>query len=307
MKCSSLEQLLSENDAQLLHIYFGHIAVHLLPLMRHWPKPSVVSFHGADVMVDLDKPRYRAATKEMLAAARLVLVRSQSLARAVDALGCPVEKIRMHRTGIPLGGNRSFQARVWPNDGAWRLLQAGRLIEKKGFQTSLRAFAAFQRAESRRALHDRRRRTAAGASCKLWRANLAWPIGFDSSAFSRRRNCASSSIGRTFFCIRASAARTEIRKAFRTRCSKRWPADCRSSRPATAEFRKRSSTERAAFWSDERDHAALAEALLDWTRRPEALAQLARPARSAVAEKFEQRAQARELENFYFEALERGP
>jgi hypothetical protein len=33
------------------------------------------------------KPHYRAATREMLAAARLVLVRSQSLARAVAALG----------------------------------------------------------------------------------------------------------------------------------------------------------------------------------------------------------------------------
>ncbi|MGH7938260.1 MAG: glycosyltransferase, partial [Chthoniobacterales bacterium] len=42
-------RVLSEYDAQLLHVYFGHIAGHLLPLMRRWPKPVVVSFHGADV------------------------------------------------------------------------------------------------------------------------------------------------------------------------------------------------------------------------------------------------------------------
>ena len=132
----------NNNEAQLLHIYFGHIAVHLLPLMRHWPKPTVVSFHGADVLVDLDKPRYRAATREMLAAARLVLVRSQSLARAVEELGCAADKIRLHRTGIPLA-EIPFRERIWPNDGTWKFLQAGRLIEKKGFQTSLRAFAAF--------------------------------------------------------------------------------------------------------------------------------------------------------------------
>ena len=47
-------------------------------------------------------------------------------------------------TGIPLE-EVAFRLRTWPNDGAWKLLQAGRLIEKKGFQTSLRAFAAFQR------------------------------------------------------------------------------------------------------------------------------------------------------------------
>src|SRR5688572_13342974 len=61
-----LIRILDEQKAQLLHIYFGHIAVHLLPLIRAWSKPSVVSFHGADVMVDLDKPAYRAATQEML-------------------------------------------------------------------------------------------------------------------------------------------------------------------------------------------------------------------------------------------------
>src|ERR1044072_2545674 len=41
-----LEHLLAQNETQLLHIYFGHIAVHLQPLVQHWPKPSVVSFHG---------------------------------------------------------------------------------------------------------------------------------------------------------------------------------------------------------------------------------------------------------------------
>jgi len=66
---------LERADAQLLHIFFGHIAVHLLPLIYAWPKPSIVSFHGADVLVDMDKPAYREATKEMLAAFRRVLLR----------------------------------------------------------------------------------------------------------------------------------------------------------------------------------------------------------------------------------------
>ena len=83
-----IKHLLEENEAQLLHIYFGHIAVHLLPLILHWRPPTVVSFHGADVLVELDKPHYRAATREMLAAARLVLVRSESLARARGGVGC---------------------------------------------------------------------------------------------------------------------------------------------------------------------------------------------------------------------------
>src|SRR5438045_8156727 len=35
-------------DARLLHIFFGHIAVHLLPLIRALRRPRIVSFHGAD-------------------------------------------------------------------------------------------------------------------------------------------------------------------------------------------------------------------------------------------------------------------
>ena len=139
---NQLRSVLKKTRASLLHIYFGHIAVHLLPLIRAWDKPSLVSFHGADVLVDLEKPAYRAATKEMLDAVRLVLVRSESLAHALTNLGCPREKIRLQRTGIPLD-EIPFQPRPAPIDGHWRLLQAGRLIAKKGIETSLRAFAQF--------------------------------------------------------------------------------------------------------------------------------------------------------------------
>ena len=84
---SELLSVLSETRARLLHIYFGHIGVHLLPLIRAWKNPSIVSFHGADVMVDMNKPAYREATLQMLDAVTLVLVRSESLRRAVVDLG----------------------------------------------------------------------------------------------------------------------------------------------------------------------------------------------------------------------------
>ena len=127
---------------RVLHVYFGHIAVHLLPLLRKPPVPVVVSFHGADAMVDMNKPAYLDATEEMLGLARLVLVRSESLAERIVALGCPREKVRIHRTGIPLD-RFHFVRRHPPEDGAWRFFQACRLIAKKGLHTSLRAFAKF--------------------------------------------------------------------------------------------------------------------------------------------------------------------
>ena len=135
---------LEKSGAKVLHVYFGHIGVHLLPLLEICPLPVIVSFHGADAQIDLHKPAHLARTRRMLERATLLLVRSESLAERLIALGAPREKIRLHRTGIPLDEIR-FTPRTAPADGAWHCVQAGRLIAKKGLGTSLRAFAEFAR------------------------------------------------------------------------------------------------------------------------------------------------------------------
>jgi glycosyltransferase involved in cell wall biosynthesis len=140
----SLLRVLGETRARLLHIYFGQIAVHLLPLIRAWDNPSIVSFHGADVMVDMNKAAYRNATLQMLDAVKLVLVRSESLRRALIDLGCDPKKIEIQRTGIPLE-EFSFRERTVPKNGGWQFVQAGRLIEKKGLPVTIRAFEVFVR------------------------------------------------------------------------------------------------------------------------------------------------------------------
>ncbi len=138
----ALLETLRETRARLLHIYFGHIAVHLLPLIRAWKNPSIVSFHGADVMVDMNKPAYREATLQMLDAATLVLVRSESLRCALIDLGCDSAKVELQRTGIPME-EFAFRERSVPEHAEWRFVQAGRLIEKKGLPVTLRAFVIF--------------------------------------------------------------------------------------------------------------------------------------------------------------------
>src|ERR1700686_4091313 len=137
-----LIDVLERENAQLLHIFFGHIAVHLLPLIQAWSKPSVVSFHGSDVLVDMEKPAYRKATKQMLDAVTRVFVRSASLQRAVIELGCDEKKIDIVRTGIPLS-EFPFREREFPANGEWRFLQASRLVQKKGLATTLHAFTHF--------------------------------------------------------------------------------------------------------------------------------------------------------------------
>jgi colanic acid/amylovoran biosynthesis glycosyltransferase len=140
----TLDSLLERHGADLMHIYFGHTGVHLLPFIQEWHKPCVVSFHGADVAHKQDIKDYPAKLRRLFNAVPLVFARSQSLADRLIHLGCPPEKLRINHTGIPLN-EFPFVDRQPPPDGKWRVVQACRLIPKKGVATSLRAFAIFKR------------------------------------------------------------------------------------------------------------------------------------------------------------------
>ncbi len=133
---------LRHSRATLLHVYFGHIGVHLLPYLRKARLPVIVSFHGADAGIDLKRASHLTPLRRLFDLAALILPRSRAIADNLVALGCPEEKIRIHRTGIPLD-RFPFAQRYVPEDGKWRLFQACRLIPKKGVEVTLRAFARF--------------------------------------------------------------------------------------------------------------------------------------------------------------------
>jgi len=137
-----LARLLERRHADLMHVYFGHTGVHLLPFIQRWPMPVVVSFHGMDIQTRAHDPAYESRLRDLLKASALVLARSGSLLGRLRELGCPENKLRMNRTGIPLD-QFPFVRRAAPAGGAWRLVQACRLIEKKGIDDALRAFAVF--------------------------------------------------------------------------------------------------------------------------------------------------------------------
>ncbi|MFL6583089.1 MAG: glycosyltransferase [Chthoniobacterales bacterium] len=139
-----LASLLERRGADMMHIYFGHTGVHLLPFIQQWNKPCVVSFHGADVGLKQEMRDYVPKLRQLFGTVTLVFARSQSLADRLVTLGCPPEKIRISRTGVPLQ-QFPFVFREAPADGHWRFMQACRLIAKKGVATTLCAFAIFQK------------------------------------------------------------------------------------------------------------------------------------------------------------------
>jgi colanic acid/amylovoran biosynthesis glycosyltransferase len=296
-----LTGILAGVKAELLHIYFGHIAVHLLPLIQAWSKPSVVSFHGADVMVDLDKPAYRAATQEMLEAVRLVLVRSESLGRALINIGCPAGKIRLQHTGIPVN-DIPFHEREWPDKGAWKFVQACRLIEKKGLRVSLRVFAQF--AER----HPAATFTIAGEG----------PLRSELGRLAAELGVA----GKVFF--PGFISQNQLRELFYQSHVFLHPSEVggdgnqegvpNSMLEAMASGLPVFATEhggipeaiengRSGILVKERDETALALVLLERTANPEGLAAIARNGAEVVRKHFEQTGQTRQLEDYYFEAI----
>jgi colanic acid/amylovoran biosynthesis glycosyltransferase len=294
--------VLERAKAELLHIYFGHIAVHLLPLIRAWTKPVLVSFHGADVMVDLDKPAYRAATQQMLEAVRMVLVRSDSLGRALINLGCPSGKIRLQHTGIPVQ-EIPFRSRTWPADGAWRFVQACRLIEKKGLRVSLRAFAQFARRYPGASF------TIAGEGpLRTELGQLAADLGIADKVF-----------------FPGFISQTQLRELFYQSHIFLHPSEVsgdgnqegvpNSMLEAMASGLPVFATEhggipeaiengRSGVLVKERDGDALGKTILEWTANPQSLSGIALHGAEAVRERFEQTGQTRQLEDYYFEAMQ---
>jgi colanic acid/amylovoran biosynthesis glycosyltransferase len=298
---NTLIRVLEEARAQLLHIYFGHIAVHLLPLIRAWGKPSVVSFHGADVMVDLEKPAYRAATKQMLEAVRLVLVRSESLGRGLVEIGCPPQKIRIQRTGIPVD-EIPFQARAWPADGAWKFVQACRLIEKKGLKISLSAFAKFA------ARYPQATFTIAGegplrAELEAQARELGLGDKVSFSGFLAQAQLRELFYGSHIFLHPSERAADGNQEGVPNSMLEAMASGLPVFATRHGGIPEAIDDGTSGILVAEGDGEALSGALLDAAANPNRLTAIARNGSEAVRRKFEQTVQTRKLEDYYFEAM----
>jgi len=141
-ECSALSKSIRASNISLLHIYFGNNGVFWLPLFRKRTIPIIVSFHGADVAVGFNTPPGQRRLKQVFNAADLLLARSHSIRKSMIAAGCSPDKIRIQRTGIP-GSDFEYRPRSLPEDGRFQFLQACRLIDKKGVEVTLEAYAKF--------------------------------------------------------------------------------------------------------------------------------------------------------------------
>lgn len=295
----TLFRVLRRRPADLMHIYFGHTAVHLLPAIESWSRPCVVSFHGMDVMIRHNEPNYAEKMRRMLEVVPLVMVRSESLRDRVIALGCNPAKIRLNRTGIPLD-RFPYHERTFPADGAWRIVQACRLIAKKGIRTSMLSFAE---------LHHR---------CPKARFILAGegPLEPSLRSFAQELGIADSVEFRGF--LDQSALNQLYREAHLFMHPSQLTADHNQEGIPNSMLEAMSTglpvlatqhggiPEAVTHGSDgilveEKDHAALAAELLALTDNPDRWHTMSRAASASVHANFEHSAQIARLESYYKE------
>lgn len=138
-----LARRMREHGCALLHSHFGPEGWRQLPVARARGVPHVVTFYGYDVnKAPRTDPRWRPRYRDLFAAVDRVLCEGEFMAARITDLGCPPEKVRVHRLGVDLD-RLAFRPRRPPVSGeATRILIAGTFREKKGIPDALRAVAA---------------------------------------------------------------------------------------------------------------------------------------------------------------------
>ena len=122
----------------LLHAHFGWSGPPTLIAARRLGLPLVTTFYGRDLAHKKRRWQWRGAYEELFAEGTLFICEGPAMAEHLVGLGCPRDKIRIVRIGIDLA---DFPFQLPIRSEPLVVLQAARLVEKKGVDLSIRAFA----------------------------------------------------------------------------------------------------------------------------------------------------------------------
>ena len=136
-----------ERRFDLVHAHFGPAGAYARRFAAQHDLPLLVTFHGYDVPL-LSSPRrflplhlpYALGSRALLRELRLGLCASGELLQMLLGLGVSKDRLRVHHLGIDLERFRFVASHPEP-----LVTMVGRLVEKKGFDDGLRAFAHAQK------------------------------------------------------------------------------------------------------------------------------------------------------------------
>jgi colanic acid/amylovoran biosynthesis glycosyltransferase len=134
-----LVDIAKKYNARILHSHFGDIGWTNIKVAKRAGMKHVITFYGVDVnylpkQEGIWSDRYRT----LFIFADCVFCEGPHMASRIEALGCPVEKIRIQHLGVNLK-EIPFKPRCWCPGGPLRVLIAASFREKKGIPYALEA------------------------------------------------------------------------------------------------------------------------------------------------------------------------
>lgn len=135
---SGLRKELKTINPDIVHAHFGPMGVIALPVAVELGIPLVVSFHGLDAFGHTQVEFWKKEYQKLYERASGITVVSNLMKEHFLQLGCPVNKVNVIHVGkklqdYPFVGVSGEKIRNW--------VSIGRLIEKKGYDDCIKAFA----------------------------------------------------------------------------------------------------------------------------------------------------------------------
>ena len=130
--------------AHLLHSHFGNVGWANIEAGKKARLKHVVTFYGFDVNYLIkSEPIWHERYRDLFKYADRILCEGPHMARCIEALGCPNEKIQVHHLGVCLD-EIIFRPRIWNPSQPLRILIAASFQEKKGIPYALEALGRIQ-------------------------------------------------------------------------------------------------------------------------------------------------------------------
>jgi colanic acid/amylovoran biosynthesis glycosyltransferase len=135
----ALSRLLHSQRINVLHSHFGPTGWSDAASAALLDIPHVVTFYGIDVVkLPRRQPSWKVRYRKLFREVAMVLCEGEHMASEIVKLGCPTEKVRVHRLGINLESFELSPRRRSDNE-PFRVLMAARFREKKGFVYGIEA------------------------------------------------------------------------------------------------------------------------------------------------------------------------
>ena len=128
--------VLREEGAAIIHSHFGQEGYFCLAARRCARVPLVTTFYGMDASALPRQRLWRRRFQRLFKEGELFLVEGPRMGESLESIGCPVEKVHVHRLGVDLG--KIVTARPEARQEAVVLMYAS-FREKKGHVYGLRA------------------------------------------------------------------------------------------------------------------------------------------------------------------------